>query len=152
MKSFVDGSPEDFLGNVLEPIAASVLLLRDTHQVAARFGAEVARSVRSLDRIDNKDWLPPAILRLWKSAADDDESAGTFLIRGAGDVSAPVTVTTRAIHAYGRTCRKHVPPCALVAAALSGRRYVGIELEEKYCQLARRRLAGVERFRSRAAA
>lgn len=40
----------------------------------------------------------------------------------------------------------------LVAAALSGRGYVGIELEEKYCQLARRRLAGVERFRSRAAA
>lgn len=39
----------------------------------------------------------------------------------------------------------------LVAAALSGRGYVGIELEEKYCQLARRRLAGVERFRRAAA-
>ena len=39
----------------------------------------------------------------------------------------------------------------LVAAALSGRGYVGIELEAKYCELARRRLAGVERFRSRAA-
>ena len=40
----------------------------------------------------------------------------------------------------------------LVAAALSGRGYVGIELEAKYCELARRRLAGVERFRRRAAA
>jgi DNA modification methylase len=40
----------------------------------------------------------------------------------------------------------------LVAAALSGRRYVGIELEAKYRELARRRRAGVERFRSRAAA
>jgi adenine-specific DNA-methyltransferase len=39
----------------------------------------------------------------------------------------------------------------LVAAALSGRNYVGIELEEKYVQLARRRLAGVERFRRAAA-
>ena len=39
----------------------------------------------------------------------------------------------------------------LVAAALSGRRYVGIELEAKYCELARRRLAGVERFRRAAA-
>jgi site-specific DNA-methyltransferase (adenine-specific) len=39
----------------------------------------------------------------------------------------------------------------LVAAALSGRGYVGIELEDKYCQLARRRLAGVERFMRRAA-
>lgn len=34
----------------------------------------------------------------------------------------------------------------LVAAALAGRRYLGIELEAKYCQLARRRLAGVARF------
>jgi len=34
-----------------------------------------------------------------------------------------------------------------VAAALSGRRYLGIELEERYCAVARARLAGVERFR-----
>jgi len=39
----------------------------------------------------------------------------------------------------------------LVAAALAGRGYVGIELEEKYCQLARRRLAGVDRFMRKAA-
>jgi site-specific DNA-methyltransferase (adenine-specific) len=37
----------------------------------------------------------------------------------------------------------------LVAAALLGRRYFGIELEAKYVELARRRLAGVERVRSR---
>lgn len=34
----------------------------------------------------------------------------------------------------------------LVAAALAGRRYIGIDLEEKYVRLAERRLAGVERF------
>ena len=39
----------------------------------------------------------------------------------------------------------------LVAAALSGRRYVGLELEEKYVQLAWRRLAGVERSHRAAA-
>jgi DNA modification methylase len=39
----------------------------------------------------------------------------------------------------------------LVAAALSGRHYVGVELEEKYCQLARKRLAGVDRFMRKAA-
>lgn len=36
-----------------------------------------------------------------------------------------------------------------VAAALMGRDYLGIELEERYCDLAQRRLAGAERFRSR---
>ncbi len=34
-----------------------------------------------------------------------------------------------------------------VAAALAGRRYLGIELEERYCTVARTRLAGVERYR-----
>lgn len=36
----------------------------------------------------------------------------------------------------------------LVSAALSGRRYLGIELEAKYVELARRRLAGVDRAKS----
>jgi adenine-specific DNA-methyltransferase len=37
----------------------------------------------------------------------------------------------------------------LVAASLSGRRYMGIDLEAKYVELARRRLAGVERAKGR---
>jgi adenine-specific DNA-methyltransferase len=40
---------------------------------------------------------------------------------------------------------------SLVAAALLGRRYLGIELEPKYCELARRRLAGVTRYLGAAA-
>lgn len=40
----------------------------------------------------------------------------------------------------------------LVAAALSGRHYVGVELEAKYVEYARRRLAGVDRARSHQAA
>lgn len=40
----------------------------------------------------------------------------------------------------------------LVSAALTGRQYLGIELETKYVELARRRLAGVERARARFAA
>lgn len=35
---------------------------------------------------------------------------------------------------------------SLVAAALSGRRYLGIELEQQYCQVAEKRLAGACRY------
>ena len=38
------------------------------------------------------------------------------------------------------------PGSTLVAAALSGRSYLGIELESRYCQLAEKRLAGAARF------
>jgi len=38
-----------------------------------------------------------------------------------------------------------------VAAALNNRRYIGIELEQKYCDVAERRLAGVERLSIRRA-
>lgn len=40
---------------------------------------------------------------------------------------------------------------SLVAAALLGRQHLGIELEPKYCEIARRRLAGVMRYRRVAA-
>lgn len=35
---------------------------------------------------------------------------------------------------------------SLITAALLGRQYIGIELEPRYCELARRRLAGVTRY------
>jgi DNA modification methylase len=38
---------------------------------------------------------------------------------------------------------------SLVSAALLRRRYIGVELERSYCQLARRRLAGVARHLAR---
>jgi DNA modification methylase len=39
-----------------------------------------------------------------------------------------------------------------VAAAFEGRRYIGIEIEERYCVSARKRLAGASRYRQRKAA
>lgn len=75
------GPGDVFLTDVLEPVADAAILLTETKKIAARFGTEVAKAVRSLERIDNKDWLPPALLRLWKSKPGDDAAIGVFLIR-----------------------------------------------------------------------
>jgi len=68
-----------------------------------------------------------------------------------------VSVLMPLIHSFSRPGDLVLDPFSgsgstLVAAALSGRRYFGIELEAKYVELARRRLAGVDRAKLRRAA
>ena len=79
----------------------------------------------------------------------------------SGNVAHPtekaVSVLQPLIHSFSRPGDFVLDPFSgsgstLVAAALSGRRYMGIDLEAKYVELARRRLAGVDRARSRRAA
>jgi hypothetical protein len=43
---------EAFISNIMEPLADAWLLLTDTVSVQTHFGSEVAKAVRSLDRID----------------------------------------------------------------------------------------------------
>jgi hypothetical protein len=75
------GPADVFLTDILEPVSDATILLKETKKVASRFGSEVAKAVRSLERIDNKDWVPPALLRLWKSKSGDEAATGTFLIQ-----------------------------------------------------------------------
>ncbi|PZR93895.1 MAG: DNA methylase, partial [Hyphomicrobiales bacterium] len=61
------------------------------------------------------------------------------------------------IHAFSKPGDIVLDPFAgsgstAVAAALSGRRYIGIELEGHYCRHARTRLAGAARYAVRKAA
>jgi Protein of unknown function DUF262 len=74
------GDAETFVTDILEPLADASVLLADSEEVKKQFGAEVAKAVRSLDRIDNKDWMPPALLRLWKRSSGDNTPVGKFLI------------------------------------------------------------------------
>lgn len=76
-----NGNAERFVSDVLEPIADVMLLLDDTAAVKARFGDEAAKAVRSLHRIDNKDWVPPVLLRLWKRSRDDHADVAKFLVQ-----------------------------------------------------------------------
>jgi DNA modification methylase len=61
-----------------------------------------------------------------------------------------VEILTPLIRSFSKSSAIVLDPFAgsgstLVAAALTGRRYIGVELEAQYCALARRRLAGVAR-------
>jgi hypothetical protein len=74
------GDAEAFVSEVLEPIADAYALLGDQTGIRMRYGAEAGKAVRSLQRIDSKDWVPPALLRLWSRHADDGSAVGQFLV------------------------------------------------------------------------
>jgi hypothetical protein len=74
------GKPETFIADVLEPVADAYLLLGDPKEIRMRFGAEAAKAVRSLQRIDSKDWMAPALLRLWACQAGEAGTVAQFLI------------------------------------------------------------------------
>jgi hypothetical protein len=70
-----------FVADILEPIADAIALLANPSSVQTQFGLEAAKAVRSLDRIDNKDWMPPALLRLWKRSSGENTAVGRFLVQ-----------------------------------------------------------------------
>lgn len=66
--------PVGFVDKVLEPYADAFSLSMNHEELRKRFGWKAAELVRSLDRLDNKDWLPPLLLCLRQSneGARDD--------------------------------------------------------------------------------
>jgi hypothetical protein len=78
---FRGGDADQFISNVLEPMADAFRLLKDDKATQRAFGPDAAKAVRSLARVDNKDWVPPAILRLWKRTPGDQQSVADFLIK-----------------------------------------------------------------------
>ncbi len=59
--------PSAFVDNVLEPYADAFMLSMNDQELRQRFGVETADRVRSLERLDNKDWLPPLLLCMRQS-------------------------------------------------------------------------------------
>jgi len=74
------GKPDNFITDLLEPLADAYLLLGEPAQIELQFGPDAAKTVRSLQRIDNKDWMPPALLRLWKRKEGDSAVVAQFLV------------------------------------------------------------------------
>ena len=71
---------QKFVVDLLEPIADAFVLLRETETQKQLFGNEAAKAIRSLNRIDNKDWIPPALLALWRRSPGENEKIARFLI------------------------------------------------------------------------
>jgi hypothetical protein len=61
-----NGDAESFVSDILEPVASASALVAQPAAFGKRYGAEAGRALRSLQRIDNKDWLPPILLTLWR--------------------------------------------------------------------------------------
>lgn len=72
------GDADSFVSNVLEPLADAFLLLSDATAIKRQFGAEAAKTVGSLLRIDNKDWVAPCLLRLLLRTSDDKAQVAEF--------------------------------------------------------------------------
>jgi hypothetical protein len=75
-----NGDADVFVSETLEPFADAWALLEHDAGIREAFGAEAAKSVRALARIDNKDWMPPALLRLRRRQPGDVAEVAAFLI------------------------------------------------------------------------
>jgi uncharacterized protein DUF262 len=65
-------SPEDLIEKVLEPYAEAYLLAKTQQYISTKHAEDVNHLLKWLDRIDNSDWLPPAILFLSQKKDDVD--------------------------------------------------------------------------------
>jgi len=67
-----DQSSEDLIEKVLEPYAEAYLTAKGQQYVSTKNAEEVNYLLKWLNRIDNSDWLPPAILFLSQKKNDAD--------------------------------------------------------------------------------
>jgi Protein of unknown function (DUF1524) len=75
------GDAEKFMSELLEPIAEAFALLKVNDSLKRLFGSEAAKAVRSLNRIDNKDWVPPALMEIWKREPTGKDVVSGFLAK-----------------------------------------------------------------------
>ena len=60
-------NPAGFMRDILEPYSKVFKLTQDERQIEERFGFPTANLVRSLNRLNNKNWLPPLLFAFRKS-------------------------------------------------------------------------------------
>ena len=73
--------PERFMGEILEPYADAFTLLLNHDEVVERFGYNTAILIKSLNRLDNKDWLPPVLFAIHQNSDGDREDFNEFIFK-----------------------------------------------------------------------
>ncbi len=73
--------PSAFMDEVLEPYSDAFILSMNDQELRRRFGAATADLIRSLDRLDNKDWLPPLLLCLRQSNEDKRDNVPDIVFK-----------------------------------------------------------------------
>ncbi|MBC6443297.1 MAG: DUF262 domain-containing protein [Rhodobacteraceae bacterium] len=76
-----DKEPSGFMDSILEPYADAFTLSQDNSALRERFDDQTASLICSLNRLDNKDWLPPLLLCLkqWKDNRRNQEGVKEFV-------------------------------------------------------------------------
>ena len=62
--SIFKSEPSEFINKTLNPYADAFLLSLDQVKIQSEFGSKTADLMQSLNRLDNKDWLPPLLFCL----------------------------------------------------------------------------------------
>ena len=73
------GDPGTFISDTLEPYSDAFMFIEDYARVTPPFGTHTARLLESLGRLDNKDWVPPLLLRLKQHADNEDVDVCGFV-------------------------------------------------------------------------
>ena len=73
--------PKEFISGTLEPFAEAFTLAEDRDKTKRLFDAQTTSLLRSLNRLDNKDWVPPLLLRLKQYSENEDVDIPDFIIK-----------------------------------------------------------------------
>jgi len=76
-------APSEFITRTLQPYADAFSLSRNNAGITERLNQKAADLLRSLDRLDNKDWLPPLLLCLkqYTDGSKSPEDVMDFIFR-----------------------------------------------------------------------
>ncbi len=75
------GDPARFISDTLEPFADAFTFSEDHSKISALFGTHTARLLESLGRLDNKDWIPPLLLRFKQHLENGHVDISEFIMK-----------------------------------------------------------------------